>query len=293
MANFTQIKLSHCFVKAIPFSHEVEASIVLFSQGVGRHKEDSCSSVDSLATRISKQLNEVPFGEMEVFGDCHHLVYPEAQEYDAQEARELAVPPRKRNIMQYMGDKFRALGDLQARTKSSDSQSSDSLSWGHSSSSGTRDAPNSGAFKMRRFRLFGRRKNSEETNCMLCELGDMSGQIEISMKVADIEGHCDEISMKETDVDGFTLLEYAPIESEGFSLHIPYNSVQKGKMIGNGAFGEVYEGQWHGKMVAMKEVASHHYTYSTGATFIDSLKKEITVLKVSFTFAVCWTSPNI
>lgn len=283
-------QVSHCFVKAPQFQSEVKHILCSFP---GLQKEPSCISQDSLTTQISEELSKIPQGDLELFTACSHLVYSDNQESDDQETSEPPTPVQKANFFQLVGNKFKALGERSRRPRSIDSQSSDSLSLCTSSNSGTHDTPGSRGAKTRKFQLFRRWKNTQETSCMECELACKSGQIKISSKQISQNEYQPTVgdfhfrSGVDDDDDEYIFVDHAPLE---FSLNIPYESVQKGNIIGQGAFGEVYEGQWYGRRVAMKVVAGHHYTCPTGTAFIDSLKKELTVLKVNPLLLTCWIS---
>lgn len=85
-----------------------------------------------------------------------------------------------------------------------------------------------------------------------------------------------------------------------FSLEIPYDDVQRLRKIGEGAFGVVYRARYQDQLLALKEVASHHYEDKEGMKFIASLSSELRVMgaigrhkNVLCCFGGCITPPNV
>lgn len=85
---------------------------------------------------------------------------------------------------------------------------------------------------------------------------------------------------EESDFVVVDAIDSIPDSSDGFSLNMCYQNVRKRKLIGQGGFGMVYEGELNGKPIAIKEVGAHHYKCEQGRVFIESLLSELKVLQV-------------
>ncbi|GMH42283.1 hypothetical protein BSKO_10202 [Bryopsis sp. KO-2023] len=241
------------------------------------HVEDSTPTVSACAVRLSKQIQETSESAAKWEASASHVIYPDGgddkgdTESDVEDLPPIQMPQDCIQTKKRFNFKniFRR-PTRHGRNRSSGSEETDT-------STPTVSSSGKDLTDKFRFMLF-KRGNSRNAECMLLEEQDGG----LSVKIGGCEDLANSMSIQDDVEDDFVLITSNAVDEvhvDGFSLSISYDDLKRRRLIGSGAFGMVFEAMWDGRLVALKEVSEHHYEYESGEKFIDSLRKELSVLK--------------